>query len=345
MSAQEHSRKNMWSETKGKSLESGSFFTVNSSGDESIDVELKKKVELKTVTSTSPMNTSDEEQVLDGGTVKHIRSPESSGSKHKAKLLNKKKKDAIRLSDRMILVQKENCALRRRIGRLEKTRAMYDLNTKKKLESLQGLVDERNRQVKELWDVIQLLDDANLKLKCQVEKLDEREKTLNNEIFGLKLCITNSDVGGAIVCSNSENWKEKVDQESSVRGSTSLNKVRNIARPHNEKLDGRCKRLSHRDVKQSRLETTIHEHVYCAISKTGKSFADEDDKRRKSSEKKVLDNEKSTNFPNGRSTEDVTSNHCGYEGGIWGSGLWPPEWTTVRTVDQQKHRSSTWEVH
>jgi len=41
---------------------------------------------------------------------------------------------------------------------------------------------------------------------------------------------------------------------------------------------------------------------------------------------------------------DAIATPSSKKGAIWGSGLWPPEWTAVRSGFQQNKRSPTWKV-
>jgi len=58
---------------------------------------------------------------------------------------------------------------------------------KEKMESLEQQLEERNIQVKELWSVIQMLDDENMNLKSQAGNWETKEKQLRQEITDLKV--------------------------------------------------------------------------------------------------------------------------------------------------------------
>jgi len=74
----------------------------------------------------------------------------------------------------------ENCALSQKYQDIQRAKRAEDLENKKKLESLQELLDNRNRQVKELWNVIRRLDGENMMFKNEAE--DRKEvKRLNTE--------------------------------------------------------------------------------------------------------------------------------------------------------------------
>jgi len=77
------------------------------------------------------------------------------------------------------------------------------------MESLEQQLEDRNRQVKELWSVIQILDDENMNLKSQVCKWDTKEKQLTQEITDLKVSNSHDSNTNILVSYNTIDWKDK----------------------------------------------------------------------------------------------------------------------------------------
>jgi len=111
---------------------------------------------------------------------------------------------------------------------------------KEKMESLQELLEDRNRQMKELWNVIQMLEDANMKLKSQADKWEKKEKQLRKEITDLKVSnATDVQETNFFVSDNTTDWKKKFHQE--------LAKCRKRS-AYEEKVKGRDSRWRQRGV-------------------------------------------------------------------------------------------------
>jgi len=98
------------------------------------------------------MNTSDEEPVHKSETVKRVRNGDT--GKGKTMTLNiqvkKLRKQLKSTFYKMEELQKENHAEREKLQQFEKATSAEAVVLKEKLESLQELLEDRNRQVKEL---------------------------------------------------------------------------------------------------------------------------------------------------------------------------------------------------
>merc|ERR1719317_1699401 len=112
---------------------------------------------------------------------------------------------------------------------------------KEKLDSLQELIEDRNRQVKELWNVIQMLDDENMMLKSHSDKWEKREKLLIKDIINLKVSAANANRSADITVSyNAADWKEVLDKELITWGTQNLKAQRKRDISSNK----RCRRWS-----------------------------------------------------------------------------------------------------
>jgi len=98
------------------------------------------------------MNTSDEESVHKSGIWPYENS-ESSVSKNKPVLQDTELRKEV--SDMAFNLEKENSVLRLKLEVFGKGSSKEDSKGREKVEFLQDLVEVRNRQVKELWNVIQ----------------------------------------------------------------------------------------------------------------------------------------------------------------------------------------------
>jgi len=162
------------------------------------------------------MNTSDEESVHKSESCTCEMKTKTSKNKSELVLQNMElRRELYTISNTVLDLEKEKDALQKRVDRIDKA----DAKTKDKLDSLERLVKEKNRQVKELWNVIQMLDDENMVLKRQSDKLEEREKKLSKVIIDSKI---ENHFGDIIVSHNAADWKEVIDQELTTWGSKNL---------------------------------------------------------------------------------------------------------------------------
>jgi len=111
-------------------------------------------------------------------------------------------------------LQEENSGTREKLEQFEKVKSAEAVVMREKLESLQKLLEDRNRQVEELWNVIQMLDDGNMMLKSQADKWEKKEKQLRKEITDLKpSSATDVQEINMFVYYSTSDWKEKFHQE------------------------------------------------------------------------------------------------------------------------------------
>jgi len=197
--------------------------------DEFVDIKYKRKKATQkkdswTLNTTSPMNTSDEESVHRSEPCTYELKTKTSRNKSELVLQNMElRRELYTVSNKVIDLEKEKSALQQRVDRIDKARATEDAMTKDKLDSLEHLVKERNRQVKELWNVIQMLDDENMVLKRQSDKWEEREKKLSRVIIDSEVSTANVNrIGDFIILYNAADWKEVLDQELTTWGSKNL---------------------------------------------------------------------------------------------------------------------------
>jgi len=161
------------------------------------------------------------------------------------------RKELSRVSNKAFKLEKMNNVLRLKLEGFEKGCSIEDSKGREKVEFLQDLVEERNRQVKELWNVIQMLDDENMSLKSRLEKFEQRESLLNKEIIDLKVSIANDNPRADITVSyNSADWKKILDEELSTWETQTLKVHRKIYQC-NKNISGRRGWMSQRNMKKS----------------------------------------------------------------------------------------------
>jgi len=241
---------NCRSDNDNKDMESESSAMSSFSGEESAEFKVseekvsKKENDSQTVASVSPMNTSDEEALHNSDSGKFELNIESSGNKSKAILLNRNlRRELDTLSVKIVDLRKENGCLLNKLEGFENGRSIEEGRITEELDSLQKSMDERDRQVKELWNVIQMLDNENTGLKIQSEKCQEREKQLNREIIGLKCSNANNIHRADITFSDkAANWKIILDEELSNLGIHSFKDQRKRDLVSEKKISGRCER-------------------------------------------------------------------------------------------------------
>jgi len=89
---------------------------------------------------------------------------------------------------------------------------------KNMLQSEKRMLEEKEKDVKNLWSAIQTLDDENVKLDRDTEEWKGREKEMNGEITGLKKALKNTkkqqSVGDDLYIShNTDNWRFKMESD------------------------------------------------------------------------------------------------------------------------------------
>jgi len=337
-------RKNCVSDSESDVMESGSSIPLSSRSDESGDFKLAEQEVTQNENdfqTLSPMSTSDEESVYKSELRKYKWNKCCYDSKSKIVLLNRKLRDELnRASDKVIQLENAKSALRNKLNGIEMARSAEDSRMKDKLDSLQELIQERDRQVKELWYVVQMLDDENMLLKSQSEKFEDRESQLNKEIIDLK--VSSASGAHVAVSGNAADWKEVLDQDLS---SLKTKNPKAGKKPSNSKTSGRRERWRQSSVKLP-LKQIHRKLIKITSSDAMKSTCDQGRAKETSSAKlaseskmpeqratKKVHNDKARTHISDWSNEEASRDS---KSSTWGSGLWPPEWTTVSKVAQQK---------
>jgi len=218
-------RENGKSENESKVLEIRSGKTLSSIGNVGANCQLKGRkanqtkdpIISKAPSCMSPMSTSDEESIHKSEIVKNVTKGGSTESKRETVMLNSQVKHLREklntISYKMGQLQKENIAASQKFQQYEKAKSAEVLAMKEKMESLEEQLEDRNRQVKELWNVIQMLDDENMNLKSQTGKWEKKEQQLKKEITDLKVSNAHDPDTNILVSYNTIDWKEKFHQE------------------------------------------------------------------------------------------------------------------------------------
>jgi len=343
---------NCRSNSDNKDMESESSATSSFIGEESADFTVseekvtRKENDSHTLASVSPMNTSDEEPLHNSDSGKFKLNIESPGNKSKVILLNSKlRREIDTLSVRIIELRKENGCLQKKLEGFENGRSIEERRRTEELDSLQKSMDDRDSQVKELWNVIQMLDNENMELKIQSEKCQERQKQLNSEIIGLKCSNARADI---TVSDKAANWKNILDKELSSLGNHRFKDKRQRDLVSKNKISGRCERRGESNMRKTSRHVQKNLISFNPFEKTeitndkamGKkmssvNYAFEDKMLQKNIVKKAEGavNEQVNNGSDW-SNEELS---CGNKRSTWGSGLWPPEWTTVPNVHYLKN--------
>jgi len=334
-------RKNCVSDSESDVMESGSSIPLSSRSDESGDFKLAEQEVTQNENdfqTLSPMSTSDEESVYKSELRKYKWNKCCYDSKSKIVLLNRKLRDELnRASDKVIQLENAKSALRNKLNGIEMARSAEDSRMKDKLDSLQELIQERDRQVKELWYVVQMLDDENMLLKSQSEKFEDRESQLNKEIIDLK--VSSASGAHVAVSDNAADWKEVLDEDLSALKTQntkagkkpSKKKTRGCWRQSSVKLP--LKQIQRKPIKitsSDAMKTTCDQ---VSAKKTSSVKLASESKMPEQRATKKVNNDKARAYSSDWSNEEA-SRDC--KSSTWGSGLWPPEWTTVSKVAQQK---------
>jgi len=307
------------------------------------------------IEKVSPMSTSDEDSVHKSDIDEvHLRSHEFDESKVKVTLHNDKvnmlRKKFNTVSGNVRELKEGNFVLSEKYLSLQCAKWTEDLVMKEKLGSLKEMLEDRNRRVKELWFVIQMLDDENMLLKGRVEKREEMEEQLNRERCGLK--FSDDDARNNILVSyNTVDWEHKIHQELSSEEPQTLMDC-------GSKFNGGLRRQRQRDVRKSSQHVLDNKHNNGVCSSKHQVNHQHDIAERNMSVnfdvEKMVDKVYGVNmnrakvqsfrripFRNGCGRTEEFVNSRGSKGAIWGSGLWPPEWTTVHNVFQDEN-CTTW---
>jgi len=112
---------------------------------------------------------------------------------------------------------------------------------KVKLASLKRLLKDKDKQLKELWNIIQMLNDAKLNLKRQADQWEQSEMQLKKEIVDLRVRLANEDDKPDTIFTSPQtfDWKAKMETELSSWGVQQSTSRRSTGLLHDQKLK-RC---------------------------------------------------------------------------------------------------------
>jgi len=317
---------------------------LSASTDESGDLKPAGRKDTQNVNDfqiVSPMSTSDEES-LNKSELRTCKWKKCCyDSKSKIVLLNRKIREELnRVSAKVIQLEIEKSALRKKLDGIEMVRSAEDARMKDKFDSLKELIQERDRQGKELWYVVQMLDDENMLLKSKSEKFVDRESQLNKEIIDLK--VFSASGAHVAVSNNTADWKEVLHQDLLTLKTQNSKAVK---KPSNRKTSGRRGRWRQSSVKLPLKQ--IHRKPikiissYAMESTCDQVRAKETSSGKLASESKMLEQratKKVHNYEARTYTSDWSNEEASLDSKSFtlGSGLWPPEWNTVSKVGQHK---------
>jgi len=294
--------------------------------------------------SCSLMSISDDE--LDNGsnlTKQNII--EVSDCRRKMKRLSienrKWKEEATQSSAKVQELLNERSIIMRCVKNYEKRSNEEIRVVKEKLCSVMELMDEKSRQVKELWNVIQMLDEANMKLNQQAVFREQSEKLLRKEIIALKLLAANSKnmKSNFHISSVTVDWKAKIGHDIQLwrywesvgqrkKGSMFKNKLEEY---WVQRVQPKIRMWRHERGKTDDSEALQQQCRYTHASLASNSvpnFAVKDNPVHSHMMGEDKETQVKTNFwKDGDMPMDFIN-----KGPIWGSALWPEGWTGHRNT-------------
>lgn len=162
--------------------------------------------------------------------------------------ISKLKKEFTIVSEWVRFLRNDNNTLKVKVINIEKTKKTFDASIKEKVEKLEGMLEDKSNQVKNLWGAIQILDDENIKLKRKRNAWKSSEKKLKNEIKALKMNISNKgQKTNFYVSLDTVDWKKKVDHESAARRT----QIQKSVRKKNSSSRSKLRRWTKRRMKKS----------------------------------------------------------------------------------------------
>jgi len=169
--------------------------------------------------------------------------------------ISKLKDEFTLVSEWVRFLRNDNNTLKVKVTNIEKAKKTFDASMKEKLKKLEVMLEDKSNQVKNLWGVIQILDDENMKLKRKRDAWKSSEKQLKNEIKALKMNISNKmQKTNFYVSLDTVDWKKKVDHEFSAR----RNQIQNSVRKKSSSSRSKLRRWTKRRMKKSL--TSQHEN-------------------------------------------------------------------------------------
>merc|ERR1719419_165131 len=117
--------------------------------------------------------------------------------------------------------------LTKKLTEFEQLKKVEEFAMKKKLEILGEWVEDKNRRVKELLNVVQMLDGAYVELMNKASEWQKSEIKLKEEIVKLKSSSSRDcPKRNIFVSHNSADWKEKIQHDLAAWESSKLGKLR-----------------------------------------------------------------------------------------------------------------------
>jgi len=222
MKVQLYSTEESKSECRTNDQENERISIISSSGDEEVNLKLKadfhrnENIDIhQDLKSASPMSITGEELGYGYITSKNIKLVESNTTNM---LLNRKienqQNESNSTSDEVQHLQRENRILTKKLIEFEQLKKDEKFVMKEKLEILGKWVEDKNRRVKELLNIVQMLDDANVELMNKASEWQKSEKKLKEEIAKLKSSSSRDyPKTNIFVNYNSADWKEKIQHD------------------------------------------------------------------------------------------------------------------------------------
>jgi len=110
-------------------------------------------------------------------------------------------------------LKEESSTLKNKLAGLEKER-IAGVQVIKQNEYLEKLAEDKDRQIKDLWNVIQTIDDENIELVNQAEIWSQTEKQLKKEIDDLMVSVLNCNQRSIrFVPDTTIDWRLKMRQD------------------------------------------------------------------------------------------------------------------------------------
>lgn len=165
-------------------------------------------------TSISPIDTSDMEIEKESKIIKELKMKElqlTENIRKKNRLVSKTKKheaEVEKLCEKLRQMQKE----RSEVQHQWKVMADEYLVMKEKLRSLEELVWNKSKRIRELWSFIEILDCTNIKVNRRAEMWEGNAKQLEKDITVLKMQKTNTE-SNLQLSPNSVDWKAKIEDD------------------------------------------------------------------------------------------------------------------------------------
>jgi len=260
------------------------------------------------------------------------------------------REESVKLSDKVQELHIEKSDLKMKFSIFEKMKLDEISALKAKLCSSERAVQEKSRQIKELWDVIQMLYDTNMSLIRRADILEQSEKQLKKEVSDLKGQLVNGDIElDALVCPCTVDWKAKLVKD--LSGWRPKRKKKKIYQSIDKKFE---RGWIHRDEKKVSMSTREKRHTLSskptleqrhsapAVMAEGPGsivFKDVNDAISENTgvfEVQLACAHKVVQKSNPWKVKDSSIDGIVSAGPVWGSAVWPRECIISRKVSQQR---------